>query len=126
MFSDSDPDDISEDSSSTSKKLAKNFAMIALLAISILSTELTISWNHIHGVTSPSTLRSVGQLVPLVIALGQLICVLYLALRGEEKMRVNEENESGKSYDVYLHPNLQTANSKIIRSLSVTISLIIF
>ncbi|KAH7193939.1 uncharacterized protein B0J16DRAFT_395953 [Fusarium flagelliforme] len=70
-----DPNDSSEVSTSNSKISANNFAMIVRFVIAISSSELTISWNHIH-------------------ALGQFICVLYVALRAKEKMRVNEENES--------------------------------
>jgi len=46
-----DPDDSSEVSTSNSKISAKNFAMMVRFVIAISSTELTISWNHIHGVS---------------------------------------------------------------------------
>lgn len=95
-----DTGDSSEVSPFMSKRLTKNLGMIALVVIGILSAELTISFNHIHGVSSLSTLRSVGQLVPLVIALGQLICVLYLAVRGGQNSTVNEESENSESEDI--------------------------
>ncbi|KNB04385.1 hypothetical protein FOXG_19281 [Fusarium oxysporum f. sp. lycopersici 4287] len=92
------PDPIESDSGASESKwikLVKGSSTIVLLAISIVSTELTISWNHIHDVSSISTLRSVGQLLPLVIALGQFVCVLYLAFRGDEHTRVSEDDGSG-------------------------------
>jgi hypothetical protein len=51
---------------------------LLILAIGVVSTELTIKWNNIQGVY---TLNSVGQLVPFIIGLGLLMNVAYLLLK---------------------------------------------
>ena len=49
-----------------------SFAIV--LPLLILEPELLIRWNHIEGV---GTIRSTGQLIPLVVAISGLVIVLY-------------------------------------------------
>lgn len=62
---------------------------IYLLTVStvLAAIELTISWNDIKGI---NTLLSPSQTIPLVIALGCLARVLYIALLGDldERYRI--------------------------------------
>jgi len=70
---------------------------LVFLAIMIPPTELQIQWNEIRGV---QTLDSVGQLVPFIMALGQLAHVLYSTLRsvGNDDYAYEKEAEgSGMS-----------------------------
>jgi hypothetical protein len=77
--------------------LKKVFLTLGSSVLAVVPTELTIAWNNVHGVSSFSTLRSVGQLVPFVIDLGQFVSVLYLALRADSHNEANEEEANGKS-----------------------------
>jgi hypothetical protein len=52
-----------------------------LLAVTVPPFELTIRWNQIRGVNS---LNSVGQLVPFMLSVGQLIHILYSMARGKD------------------------------------------
>ncbi|KAM0339572.1 hypothetical protein ACHAPU_010872 [Fusarium lateritium] len=51
--------------------------------IMVISVELQIQWNQIRNVQS---LGSVSQLVPFIIALGQLTHIAYSTIRGENQM----------------------------------------
>jgi hypothetical protein len=51
---------------------------VLLVMIIIIATELTIHWNGIHGVNTPGT---VGQLIPLIIAIGAIGHLLLSAFR---------------------------------------------
>jgi hypothetical protein len=46
----------------------------------ITATELTIRWNDIQDVDNVS---SAGQLIPMIIGVGQVIRILYLAIFGD-------------------------------------------
>ncbi|KAI3570743.1 hypothetical protein IWW34DRAFT_640587, partial [Fusarium oxysporum f. sp. albedinis] len=51
---------------------------LLVLAVSVLSTELTIKWNNIHEIY---TLNFVGQLIPFIIGLGLLMNITYQILK---------------------------------------------
>jgi hypothetical protein len=55
-----------------------------LLAFTVPPFELVIRWNQIRGV---DRLDSVGQLVPFMLSLGQLIHIIYSILRGKDDVR---------------------------------------
>lgn len=55
-----------------------------LLAFTVPPFELVIKWNQIRGV---DRLDSVGQLVPFMLSLGQLIHIIYSILRGKDDVR---------------------------------------
>jgi hypothetical protein len=54
---------------------------LLIFTYSILSIELTISWNRISGVYDIS---STGQIIPLVIGLGLLMSVTWRLVRKKE------------------------------------------
>jgi hypothetical protein len=51
-----------------------NIGFSLALVFFILSTELEIRWNHINGVQS---LRGTGQLLPMIVAGGALVRVVW-------------------------------------------------
>ena len=62
-----------------------------LVALTAPSAELSIGWHEMRGVQA---LDSVGQLVPLISALGQLAHAVYSTLHG--KIYVKDEGEMGE------------------------------
>lgn len=51
--------------------------------VNVVSTELTLKWNHVEGINE---LSSIGQIIPLVVGVGSMIAVIW-------KLRnVNEVN----------------------------------
>jgi hypothetical protein len=64
----------------------------------VCTVELSIRWNEIRGVQS---LDSVSQLVPFIVAVGQLAHVIYNAARGKDSIkRVISANESDEVPDL--------------------------
>jgi len=67
--------------------LTSTFMLLAALKACVflgmitISVELQIRWNEIRHVQS---LDSVGQLVPFIMALGQLVHVAYCTIRGKD------------------------------------------
>jgi hypothetical protein len=55
----------------------------------VVPTELVLHWNKVRGVYQ---LDSVGQLIPFILGLGQLLDVLY---RHYQKKRQPREEEGG-------------------------------
>jgi len=67
------------------------------LALAVGPAEAIISWNHARGVYN---LRSVGQLIPFIIGLGQYVAVLYLAAKSRLGRASSEDsNQDGDSAD---------------------------
>ncbi|KAM7205775.1 hypothetical protein V8F20_003008 [Naviculisporaceae sp. PSN 640] len=61
------------------------------------AVERQIQWNDIQGV---QTVDSVGQLAPLILAVGMLLHVLYSIFRGKDEFKEDWEKESGKSEEI--------------------------
>lgn len=58
----------------------------------MVPTELVLHWNKIHGVYS---LDSVGQLIPFILGLGQLLDVLYRHYKKKPGDERTEDDEDG-------------------------------
>ncbi|KAK0745829.1 hypothetical protein B0T18DRAFT_410248 [Schizothecium vesticola] len=66
------------------------------LVVILVSVELQVHWNSIRGVQS---LDSVSQLIPFIVALGQLVHVVYTTVRGKDAM-----DRGQQMMDFLVHP----------------------
>ena len=67
------------------------------------TVEMGIKWNDIRGVQK---LDSPGQLIPLLLSLGQLVHVLYSILRGQDSLEKHLAEKPTTSKYMYLKGGL--------------------
>lgn len=68
----------------TIKFVGSLLAAALVLAFTVTPMELLIHWNEIRGL---NRLDSVGQLVPFILAAGQLLHIVYrISLGGEDEI----------------------------------------
>jgi len=76
------------DDAEASNQAGNVFGLLPTIPFTIAACEMAIKWNHIQGVNNVS---STGQLIPLVLSIGQLLHFLYkgihrVASEGEEEV----------------------------------------
>ena len=72
--------------------------LVISIAMVILATELTITWNKIQGVNDT---KSVGQLIPLMIGVGGIGHVVLAVIRGPKTVdEVMQEYYQEDSYNM--------------------------
>jgi hypothetical protein len=70
-----------------------SLGIFALSSVSgVVPTELVLHWNKVHGVYQ---LDSVGQLIPFILGLGQLLDVLYRHYENTPPEERREDDEEG-------------------------------
>lgn len=50
------------------------FSSLIVLIVDVVSTELTLHWNHVGGIYE---VASTGQIIPLVVGIGSMIAVIW-------------------------------------------------
>ena len=87
------------------------FGSVFMITFVALSAELPIMWNNIRGVNS---LKPVGQLVPFIVAIGQLLNVIYQTMKRFAGGTVDDDDDDDD--DDSMDGDIGTFCSKVYHS----------
>ena len=73
------------------------FGSVFMITFVALSAELPIMWNNIREVNS---LKPVGQLVPFIVAIGQLLNVVYQTMKRFAGGTVDDDDDDSMDDDI--------------------------